>query len=408
MICRSCGEKIEKPFLKLGMSPLSNAFVKKERLNKMEHFFPLETYVCNKCHLVQLDSFEAPEKIFDDYVYFSSFSTSWLKHAETYANRMTQERKLGSDSLVVEVASNDGYLLQYFNKAGVPVLGIEPASNVAEVAQKERGVRTISDFFGTKLARKLADQGMKADLTAANNVLAHVPDLNDFVAGFKIILKEDGISTFEFPHLQKMIEENQFDTIYHEHFSYFSLLAVKPIFERAGLQVFDVEELPTHGGSLRLFVKHQENSKIVVSDRVQKLVDRETKLGFGKTEFYDNYREKVVEVKRSLLEFLIEAKRAGKTVVGYGAAAKGSTLLNYCGVREDFVDFVSDRNPHKNDKFFPGVRIPVRPVEDLIKAKPDYVLILPWNLRNEIQTQLAEIREWGGKFVVAIPKLEVF
>jgi SAM-dependent methyltransferase len=390
------------------MSPLSNAFLSEKQLGKMEAFFPLETFVCSQCFLVQLDAFEAPDKIFSEYVYFSSYSTSWLKHAEKYAERMIEEKKLNDQSMVVEIASNDGYLLQYFVKKNIPVLGIEPAANVAEVAIKERGVRSISEFFGETLGRRLAKEGFQADLMAANNVLAHVPDLNDFVRGFKALLKPDGIATFEFPHLKRMIEENQFDTIYHEHFSYFSLLAVAPVFKRAGLEVFDVEELPTHGGSLRVFVKHQENSALAVSGRVAQLIETEKSLGYGSLKLYEQYRNQVVKVKQDLLQFLIEAKKQGKTVVGYGAAAKGNTLLNYCGIREDFIDFVTDMNPHKQGKYLPGVHIPVRDVEALMNKKPDFVMILPWNLRSEIQNQLSGIRVWGGKFVVAIPKLEVF
>lgn len=408
MNCRSCSTEMQKPFLSLGMSPLSNRFLSNQNVAAMEPFFPLETFVCPKCFMVQLDSFEAPENIFSDYVYFSSYSTSWLEHAKKYSEKMIQERKLNSQSMVVEIASNDGYLLQYFRQKQIPVLGIEPAANVAAVAQKERGVRSLSEFFSEKLAEKLAKEGFQADLMAANNVLAHVPNLNDFVRGFKKLLKPTGVATFEFPHLMNMIDENQFDTIYHEHFSYFSLLAIAPVFARAGLQVYDVEQLSTHGGSLRLFVKHQENTELKETPAVQALIEKEKKLGYANLEFYDKYREKVVAVKRDFLEFLIQAKRQGKKVLAYGAAAKGNTLLNFCGVREDFIDFVADRNPHKQNKYLPGVHIPVRSVEDLMSAKPDYVVILPWNLRNEIQTQLADIRGWGGKFVVAVPKLEIF
>ncbi len=408
MNCRSCSTEMKKPFLSLGMSPLSNRFLSNQNVSAMEPFFPLETFVCPKCFMVQLDSFEAPENIFSDYVYFSSYSTSWLEHAKKYSEKMIQERNLNSQSMVVEIASNDGYLLQYFHQQQIPVLGIEPAANVAAVAEKERGVRSLSEFFSEKLAEKLAHEGFQADLMAANNVLAHVPNLNDFVRGFKKLLKPTGIATFEFPHLMNMIEENQFDTIYHEHFSYFSLLAIAPVFARAGLQVYDVEQLPTHGGSLRLFVKHQENSELKETAAVQALIEKEKKLGYANLEFYDKYREKVEAVKRDFLEFLIKAKRDGKKVLAYGAAAKGNTLLNFCGVREDFIDFVADRNPHKQNKFLPGVHIPVLSVDELMLAKPDYVVVLPWNLRNEIQTQLADIRGWGGKFVVAVPKLEIF
>lgn len=406
--CRSCDAKIEKPFLSLGMSPLSNRFLSQEQVSKMEPFYPLETYVCPECFLVQLKAFESPENIFSDYVYFSSYSTSWLDHVKNYSEKMVRERSLGPNSMVVEIASNDGYLLQFFKQKKIPVLGIEPAANVAAIATKERGIPSLAEFFSEKLAKRLVEDGFQADLMVANNVLAHVPNLNDFVLGFKRLLKPMGVATFEFPHLMKMIDENQFDTIYHEHFSYFSLLAVIPVFLRAGLEVFDVEELPTHGGSLRLYVKHQENKELEVKKTVSALLKKEKELGYGTLEFYDNYRNKVVAVKRDFLEFLIEAKRQGKKVLAYGAAAKGNTLLNFCGIREDFIDFVADKNPHKQSKFLPGVHIPVRSVEQLIEARPDYVVILPWNIRREIETQLAQTERWGGKFVVAIPKLEVF
>lgn len=406
--CRSCEAKINKPFLSLGMSPLSNRFLSQEQVSKMEPFYPLETYVCPKCFLVQLKAFESPENIFSDYVYFSSYSTSWLDHVREYSEKMVRERNLGPKSMVVEIASNDGYLLQFFNQKEIPVLGIEPAANVAAIATKERGIPSLAEFFCEKLAERLVDDGFQADLMVANNVLAHVPNLNDFVLGFKRLLKPTGVATFEFPHLMKMIDENQFDTIYHEHFSYFSLLAVIPVFLRAGLEVFDLEELPTHGGSLRLYVKHEENKELIVKKTVFSLMSKEKDLGYGTLEFYDNYRDKVVAVKRDFLDFLVEAKRQGKKVLAYGAAAKGNTLLNFCGVREDFIDFVADKSPYKQSKFLPGVHIPVRTLEHLIEAKPDYVVILPWNIRREIETQLAEIHRWGGKFVVAIPKLEVF
>jgi SAM-dependent methyltransferase len=388
------------------MTPISNAFLKADELNRMEPFYPLHAYVCGTCFLVQLEEFESPQKIFgDNYAYFSSYSDSWLDHARRYTEQMIGRFGFGPKSQVIEIASNDGYLLQYFKQKGVPVLGIEPAKNVAEAAVA-KGIPTLTRFFGVKTARELVAQGTRADLLLGNNVLAHVPDLNDFVAGIKVILKPDGVITMEFPHLQHLIEENQFDTIYHEHFSYFSFLAAQRVFERHGLQIFDVEEIPTHGGSLRIYGRHAGQGS-EPGERVKELVARERRLKFEDLETYRAFSSRVQETKRQLLEFLISVKRAGKKVVGYGAPAKGNTLLNYCGIRSDFLEFTVDRSPHKQNTFLPGTHIPVHAPERIDEVKPDYVLILPWNIKDEIVKQMAHIRSWGGKFVVPIPKVKV-
>ncbi|RED37974.1 methyltransferase family protein [Rhodopseudomonas thermotolerans] len=403
--CRSCGATLHTSFCDLGMSPLSNAFVAPQRLGNGETFYPLQAFVCDSCFLVQLAEFESPENIFGDYLYFSSFSTSWLDHAKRYVEEMTQKLSLGGSSQVVELASNDGYLLQYFVAKGIPALGIEPAANVAEVA-RAKGVPTHVDFFGAEVARRLRDDGKAADLLLGNNVLAHVPALNDFVEGIAILLKPDGRVTMEFPHLLRLIESNQFDTIYHEHFSYLSLTAVDTLFRRHGLVVVDVDELPTHGGSLRIHARHAAAAEIAPS--VPALLDREQAHGLRTIETYTSFDRQVQATKRALLTFLIKAKSAGKSIVGYGAAAKGNTLLNFCGIRSDFVDYVADRSPHKQGLYLPGTHIPVVAPERIAETKPDYVLILPWNLREEIADQLAFVREWGGRFVVPIPNVQVF
>lgn len=386
------------------MSPLSNAFIKAEDVSAMEPFYPLHAYVCDRCFLVQLEEFESPSHIFSDYAYFSSYSTSWLEHSERYVESTISLLGLSATSLVVEIASNDGYLLQYFEKRNIPILGIEPAANVAKVAQ-ERGIPTVVAFFGVTLAETLSRQGTRPDLVVANNVLAHVPNINDFVGGIKILLSDRGTATFEFPHLLKLIEFNQFDTMYHEHFSYFSLLTVVKIFAHHGLSVYDVEEISTHGGSLRIFVAHDGTR--AASERVQALIDRELSLGMDQIETYAMFEMRVSAAKRALLSFLIEAKNAGKRIVGYGAAAKGTTLLNYCGVRTDFLDFIVDLNPHKQGRFLPGCHIPIAAPEAILRARPDYMLILPWNIKDEIMSQLSYTREWGAKFVVPIPHIEV-
>jgi SAM-dependent methyltransferase len=405
LACRFCSTPLGRIFADLGMSPLSNAYVKPERLLSMEPFYPLTVYVCDSCRLVQLPAVVTPETIFSDYAYFSSYSDSWLEHARRYTAAMIERFGFGPHSRVVEIASNDGYLLQYFKQAGVPVLGVEPAANVAKVAE-EAGVPTLVRFFGRQTARDLVEGGRTADLLLGNNVLAHVPDINDFVAGLKILLKADGVVTMEFPHLVQLMRGNQFDTIYHEHFSYLSLLSVERIFEAHGLRLFDVEELPTHGGSLRIYARHADAAE-EASERLRKVRHDEEAYGLDDPATYSRFAGQVVETKRALLAFLIEARREGKTIVGYGAPAKGNTLLNYCGIRQDFIDYTVDRSPHKQGSFLPGTRLAIHAPERLRETKPDYVLILPWNLRDEIVEQMAWIREWGGKFVVPIPKVEV-
>jgi 2-polyprenyl-3-methyl-5-hydroxy-6-metoxy-1,4-benzoquinol methylase len=404
--CRFCNTHLKHTFVDLGMSPLSNAFISQEKLDRAEKFYPLHAYVCNNCFLVQLESFESPEEIFSDYVYFSSYSDSWLLHSKNYVELVTERFKLNQQSLVIEIASNDGYLLQYFKEKQISVLGIEPAENVALVAE-EKGIPSLVKFFGVRTAKELVSEGKQADLLLGNNVLAHVPDINDFVAGMKIILKPDGILTMEFPHLLQLIEKNQFDTIYHEHFSYLSFLTVERVFAHHGLTLFDVEEIPTHGGSLRIYGKHQEEDKLAISDRVTKLKEKEIKAGLDKIETYLAFDRKTKAIKRQLLSFLIEAQEKGKTVVGYGAPAKGNTLLNYCGIRTDLLDYTVDRSPHKQGLFLPGTHIPIYDPDKIRETKPDYVLILPWNLKNEVIEQMADIQKWGGKFVVPIPEVTV-
>jgi hypothetical protein len=405
--CRFCTAPLIHSFCDLGMSPLSNANVSADQLQSAEKFYPLHAYVCDRCWLVQLPEHESPENIFaHDYAYFSSYSDSWLAHSKAYTELMTQRFGLNSVSQVIEIASNDGYLLQYFQQRGVPVLGIEPAANCARAAE-EKGVPTLVKFFGAETARELVAKGTKADLLLGNNVLAHVPDINDFVGGLKILLKSQGVVTMEFPHLLQLMRNNQFDTIYHEHYSYLSLLAVERIFAQHGLTLFDVQELPTHGGSLRIYARHLEDPGKPVTAAVKQLLQREQAAGLGSVAAYLAFAEQVKETKFKLLEFLIAAKRAGKKVWGYGAPAKGNTLLNYCGVRTDLIEATVDRSPHKQGLYLPGTHIPVLAPEKLFAAKPDYVLILPWNLRDEIVAQMAAVRAWGGSFVVPIPQMKV-
>jgi SAM-dependent methyltransferase len=406
LCCRFCAAPLATVFADLGSSPLSNAFLKAEQLQRMEPFYPLTVRVCDQCLLVQLPAVQTPEHIFSDYAYFSSYSESWLKHAEEYAGKMTNRFHFDAGSQVVEIASNDGYLLQYFHAKGIPVLGVEPAANVAAVAQG-KGIPTVVRFFGAETATKLAGDGDSADLLLGNNVLAHVPDLNDFVAGMKILLKPRGVITLEFPHLLRLMRENQFDTIYHEHFSYFSFLTVQQVFARHGITLFDVEELTTHGGSLRIYGRHTENADLPIEPSVGALLDVERKAGLDRLETYARFDQQMRETKRALLSFLIAATEAGKAVVGYGAPAKGNTLLNYCGIRTDFLDYTVDRSPHKQGLFLPGTHIPIFGPERIRETRPDYVLILPWNLKSEIMSQLAFIREWDGKFVTPIPTTEV-
>lgn len=388
------------------MSPLCESYVSAEHLNCMEPFYPLHVYVCGTCFLVQLQEYVSPGHIFTEYAYFSSFSDTWVQHAKQYAEMIVRRLELGPRSFVVEVASNDGYLLQHFVAKGIPVLGVEPAANVAKAAE-QKSVPTLVKFFGEQTARELVAGKGTADLIIGNNVLAQVPDLNDFVQGLRILLRPEGVITMEFPHLMRLIAENQFDTIYHEHFSYFSLITTELIFAAHGLTVFDVEELPTHGGSLRIYARHQAEGDRPVTERLRALRERELAARFDRLETYGGFPERVKETKRKLLEFLIEAKRKGKSVAGYGAPGKGNTLLNYCGIRTDFLDYTVDRNTYKQGKFLPGTHIPIYAPDKIMETKPDYVLILPWNFKAEIMQQMAVIREWGGQFVVPIPEVSI-
>ena len=408
MNCRFCKASLTHVFIDLNNSPASNSFLTKEQLNEPEIFYPLKVFICDKCFLVQVDEYKKSDAIFSsEYVYFSSFSTSWLAHAKEYTKKMTDRFALNTNSKVIEIASNDGYLLQYFKEQNIPVLGIEPTANTAKAAA-QKGIETVVDFFGVRLAKELAAKNIKADLLLGNNVLAHVPDIVDFVAGMKILLKENGIITMEFPHLMQLIDNNQFDTIYHEHFSYLSFHTVKQIFQSQGLKMFDVEEIPTHGGSLRIYATHKENMQQNISENVNNLLQKEYSKGINALDYYNNFQQKALKVKLDITDFLIKQKRDNKKVAAYGAAAKGNTLLNYCGIKSDLINFVVDANPHKQNKFLPASHIPVMNEDELKKNKPDYVIILPWNLKTEITAQLNYIKAWGGKFVVAIPELEIF
>jgi SAM-dependent methyltransferase len=401
--CRFCATPLEHDFADLGMSPLANSYLSPERAVGMEPFYPLRALVCGKCFLVQLEQFETREQIFSDYAYFSSFSSSWLEHSRRYSEQMIERFGLGEESQVIEIASNDGYLLQFFADRRIPVLGIEPAANVAEVA-RAKGIPTLVEFFGSEAARSLADES-PADLLLGNNVLAHVPDLNDFVGGMKILLKPGGVATMEFPHLMRLIEANLWDTIYHEHFSYFSFLTVSRVFEAHGLRLFDVEELSTHGGSLRIYGCHADDVEKSETSAARELRERERDAGYERLETYAGYGGRVEQDKRQILRFLIGLKEQGLRIAGYGAPAKGNTLLNYCGVGRDFIDYTCDLNPHKQGCFLPGSHIPILTPEALGEERPDVVLILPWNLRDEVVEQLGFIREWGGRFAVRTPEL---
>lgn len=405
--CRFCGTPLNHTLVDLGMTPLCESFLSATQLNHMEAFYPLHAYVCESCFLVQLEEYVSPEAIFNEYAYFSSYADTWLQHSKHYTDLMVKDFGINAESLVVEIASNDGYLLQYFVEKGIPVLGIEPAINVAKVAQ-DKGIPTLVAFFGEKLARDLVSKGRQADLILGNNVLAQVPDINDFVAGMKVLLGPQGIITFEFPHLINLMKGNQFDTIYHEHFSYFSFIAVEKIFAAHQLTLFDVEELPTHGGSLRIYAKHTEDNTRPISARAIELKAREEAAGITQMQTYAAFAEQVKETKRNLLDFLIKIKREGKTVCGYGAPGKGNTLLNYCGIGTDFLDYTVDRNPYKHGKFTPGTHIPIFPPEKIQETRPDYVLILPWNFKDEIMEQQAGIKAWGGQFIVPIPEVKVY
>lgn len=407
MKCRHCGTDLTLSLIDLGSAPPSNAYLTSQTLCAPEKWFPLRVFVCTECWLAQTEDYAGADELFSaDYAYFSSFSTSWLQHAEKYVADMVERFSLGAQSQVVEVAANDGYLLQYVKAKGIPCLGVEPTASTAKAA-REKGIDIIEEFFGVQLAKKLSAEGKQADLTAANNVLAHVPDINDFVAGFAYMLKSDGVATFEFPHLMRLVEQTQFDTIYHEHFSYLSLTAVCRIFEKNGLQVFDVQEISTHGGSLRIFAQRKDTGKHQVTEAVNDLLEREAALGMKTPQYYENFQQRANRIKHDLLAFLIESKRQGKKVMAYGAAAKGNTLLNYAGVRPDLLALVADRNPAKQGKYLPGSRIPIVDEAVIRLGKPDYVVILPWNLREEVEEQLTYIREWGGQFVTAVPAMEI-
>jgi hypothetical protein len=401
--CRFCDARLRHTLVDLGSSPLCQSILTEAQLDQMEPFYPLRVYVCEQCFLAQLPVYVGPADIFTEYAYFSSYSDTWVDHARRYATMAQQRFGLTAGSLVVELASNDGYLLQHFVHAGIPVLGIEPAANVAAAAV-QKGIRTVVRFFGSSMARDLVREGTPADVIIGNNVLAQVPDLNDFISGMKILLAPQGVITVEFPHLMRLIDGNQFDTIYHEHFSYFSFLTTTRIFAAHGLHVFDVEELPTHGGSLRVYARHVEDTSKRESPKVAALIADEEACGYTRIDGYRSFDEKVKETKRRILDFLITAKRQGKSIAGYGAPGKGNTLLNYCGIRRDFLDYTVDRNPYKQDKFLPGTHIPVFPPERIRETRPDLVLILPWNLKDEIMEQLSYIRGWGGKFVIPIPE----
>ncbi|TLY37707.1 MAG: class I SAM-dependent methyltransferase [Nitrospirae bacterium] len=404
--CRFCGAWLTHTFVDLGMSPLCESYRTESQRNTMEAFFPLHVFVCGRCYLVQLEQFVSPADIFTEYAYFSSYADSWVRHAQAFVEMSVKRFDLGATSRVIEVASNDGYLLQHFIPLGIPILGIEPAANVAQSAQA-KGVPTLVRFFGRQTAEELASTGIRADLLVGNNVLAQVPDLNDFVAGMHILLNAGGVITMEFPHLQRLIDGNQFDTIYHEHFSYFSLTTVHAIFARHGLVIFDVEELPMHGGSLRIYACHADNREHPATERVHAMLAREDRDGVKTMDYYAAFAERVKDTKRRLLTFLIEVKTAGKSIVGYGAPGKGNTLLNYCGIRTDFLDYTVDRNPYKQGKYLPGTHIPIFHPDRIVETKPEYLCILPWNFKDEIIEQMAHIREWGGRFIVPIPHIEV-
>jgi hypothetical protein len=405
--CRFCRSVLRHTLVDLGMSPLCETYLTREQLNRMEPFYPLHAQVCDRCFLVQVDEYVGSEHIFGEYAYFSSYSDTWVAHARTYTEQIVARLGLDSASHVVELGSNDGYLLQHFVARGIPVLGIEPAANVAQAALG-KGVPTLIRLFGLETARELIASGKQADLLIGNNVLAQVPNLNSFVAGMELLLKPRGVITMEFPHLVRLIEENQFDTIYHEHFSYFSFSTAERIFAAHGLTLFDVDELPTHGGSLRIYARRNSDHSRPVGDRVTELRTREDLAGFNDLQRYASFTEQVHETKRKLLEFLIAVKRSAKSVAGYGAPGKGNTLLNYCGVRTDFLDYTVDRNPYKHGRFLPGTHIPIFPPEKIKETRPDYVLMLPWNLKDEIMEQMADIRAWGGRFVVPIPEVRVY
>lgn len=408
MKCRFCGTTLTHEFIDLVNAPPSNSFLTKEQLSEPEVFYPLKLYVCDNCFLVQIKEYKKSGEIFNqDYAYFSSFSTTWLDHAKKYVDMITDRLRLGAESHVMEIASNDGYLLQHFVQRHIPCLGIEPSANTAQAA-REKGVDTLEEFFSADLAEKLSQKGKKAYLIIGNNVLAHVPDINDFVKGLKIALNSGGVITMEFPHLKRLIEENQFDTIYHEHFSYLSFHTVRWIFAKHGLVLFDVEELTTHGGSLRIYARHDDDDSNPVTSNIAALMEKEATKGMLELDYYLDFQQKADKLKYAFLSFLMEQKKDGKKIAAYGAAAKGNTLLNYCGVKKDLIEFVADASPHKQGKFLPGSHISVVKEDEILKLKPDYILILPWNIKDEIIDQLSYIRKWGGKFVTAVPELKIY
>lgn len=407
MNCRFCKAPLTNVFIDLINSPASNSFLTEEELNEPENYYPLKVFTCNHCFLVQIDEYKKSDSIFNnEYVYFSSYSTTALQHAKNYVEKMIDRFGFNEQSQVIEIASNDGYLLQYFKERNVPVLGIEPTGNTADVS-RSKGIENVSEFFGTSLATRLSADNRKADLLLGNNVLAHVPDIVDFIRGMKMMLKDDGLITMEFPHLMQLVDNNQFDTIYHEHFSYLSFYTVKQIFKAQGLEMFDVEEVPVHGGSLRIFAKHENDASKPISANVQKLLDKEIGKGMNTLDYYNEFQKKSFRIKLDFTDFLIQQKRAGKTVAGYGAAAKGNTLLNYCGIKKDLVDYVVDANPYKQNKWLPGSHIAVVNEDFLKENKPDFVVIFPWNLKEEVIKQLHYISEWNGRFVIPIPYVHV-
>jgi len=405
--CRFCDSPLKYSFADLGMSPLANSYLRQEELQQVEPHYPLYVYVCEECYLVQLPEFAPPEHIFSDYAYFSSYSEQWLSHSKTYTEMMIERFGFDSKSQIIEIASNDGYLLQYFKEKNISVLGIEPAANVSKVAI-ESGIPTITKFFGVATAKELIENKKNGDLLIANNVLAHVPDLNDFVEGMKILLSPKGIITVEFPHLMHLINQNQFDTIYHEHFSYFSFMTVNRVFAAHNLKIFDIDEIPTHGGSLRIYACHRENKIRSIGNRVKELLSRENDLGLHNIETYLSFNKKIRAVKRNILEFMIKIKNQNRSLVGYGAPAKGNTLLNYCGIRTDFLDYTVDRSPHKQGYFLPGTHIPIYHPDHIKETKPDFLVILPWNLKDEIMKQMAYVKEWNCRFVTLIPEVRIY
>jgi 2-polyprenyl-3-methyl-5-hydroxy-6-metoxy-1,4-benzoquinol methylase len=408
MQCRFCKTALEHIFIDLVNSPASNSFLSREQLDEPEIFFPLKVYTCHNCFLVQVDEYKKSDAIFNsEYVYFSSYSKTWLQHAKSYAAMMIERFEFNGNSQVIEIASNDGYLLQYFQDQGIPVLGIEPTANTAQVAM-EKGITSVVDFFGVKLAEQLTAKGLYADLLLGNNVLAHVPDIVDFVKGMKIILAPEGVITMEFPHLMQLVDNSQVDTIYHEHFSYLSFTTVKKIFKAAGLSVFDVDEISTHGGSLRIYAKHEEDLSKEITPAVHALAAKEETAGMMNLDYYKGFQQRAFTIKTAFVDFLLTRKKEGKIIAAYGAAAKGNTLLNYCGVKSDLIDYVVDANPHKQGKYLPGSHIPVVNEQFLKDNKPDFVIIFPWNIKEEIQRQLSYIREWRGQFITAIPELQIF